>query len=165
MAPMTEGRANPETLPPRQPARWRVTILTSDRTSLLDHVALEDRKEVQAYCTEARHLRSDVAILIRDPFGHLSTWDEGPAPGGARPPSLSPARAKPQGRLPHGAGLCREIRSVALDRAIAPAIGMASARWSSGAAATGPSRGSLAPDRQTAALAQEIVTPLSTGRT
>lgn len=55
--------------------KWRVTILSKDGQRLLHHAALDDLKEVQGYCTEARHLRADVQIWIKPPAGPVFPWD------------------------------------------------------------------------------------------
>lgn len=60
--------------------RWSVSVIgrreKGGEEELLAHTnELEDWKEVQCYCTEARHLRLDVKIVIRSPYDEVWTWD------------------------------------------------------------------------------------------
>ena len=54
---------------------WHVTVLSADGRELIEHTACEDHKEAQCVATEARSKSQALKIYLRDPLGHVKSWD------------------------------------------------------------------------------------------
>ena len=62
-------------LMPASKPSWQITVLSADGQRLIFHAPCEDRVEIRALASEARHQDQRLQIWIRDPYGRLTPWD------------------------------------------------------------------------------------------